>query len=71
VVGALILQAYINVTGDTNLSEAPDFQQGLKSILSVLLNDRFEVFPTLLVPDGAFMIDWRLDVYGHPLDMMF
>jgi hypothetical protein len=27
------------------------------------------MFPTMLVPDGAFMIDRRLGVYGHPLEI--
>jgi hypothetical protein len=35
----------------------------------LLLRDTFEVFPTLLVPDGSFMIDRRMGVYGHPLEV--
>jgi hypothetical protein len=27
------------------------------------------MFPTLLVPDGSFMIDRRMGVYGHPLEI--
>jgi hypothetical protein len=30
---------------------------------------RFAMFRTMLVPDGAFMIDRRLGVYGHPLEI--
>ncbi|APZ43983.1 glycoside hydrolase 100 family protein [Acidihalobacter ferrooxydans] len=65
----LTLQAYVNVTGDAALAEEPAFQRGLQSILTVMLNDRFEVFPTLLVPDASFMIDRRMGVYGHPLEI--
>lgn len=65
----LLLQAYTYETGDRVLASEPAFQRGLQSILGVLLNDRFEVFPTLLVPDGAFMIDRRMGVYGHPLEI--
>ena len=65
----LILQAYVKMSGDSALAEEPAFQRGLQSILSVLLYDRFEVFPTLLVPDAAFMIDRRMGVYGHPLEI--
>lgn len=65
----LLLQAYVHISKDRTLSEEPFFQRGLHSILGVLLYDRFEVFPTLLVPDGAFMIDRRMGVYGHPLEI--
>jgi len=27
------------------------------------------MFPTLLVPDGSFMIDRRMGVYGYPLEI--
>jgi hypothetical protein len=37
--------------------------------LELTLREGFEVFPTLLVPDGAFMIDRRMGVYGHPLEI--
>lgn len=33
------------------------------------LTSKFEMFPTILVPDGAYMIDRRMGVYGHPLDL--
>lgn len=65
----LLLQAYVSKTGDRALAADPAFQRGMQSILAVLLNDRFEVFPTLLVPDGSFMIDRRMGVYGHPLEI--
>lgn len=65
----LLLQAYVSKSGDKALAEQPTFQRGMQSILGVLLNDRFEVFPTLLVPDASFMIDRRMGVYGHPLEI--
>lgn len=30
---------------------------------------RFAMYPTMLVPDGAFMIDRRMGVYEHPLEI--
>jgi len=47
----------------------PEFQKGLIHILRLCLADRFDMFPTMLVPDGAFMIDRRMGVYGHPLEI--
>jgi hypothetical protein len=38
-------------------------------ILDLSLKGSFEVFPTLLVPDGCCMIDRPLGVYGHPLEI--
>ena len=43
--------------------------QDLQSLLQLLLRESFEDFPTLLVPDGSFMIDRRMGVYGHPLEI--
>jgi len=47
----------------------PECQRGIRMILNICLQDRFEVFPTLLVPDGSFMIDRRMGVFGHPLEI--
>lgn len=38
-------------------------------ILDLYLRERFETSPTLLVPDGSFMIDRRMGVYGYPLEI--
>ncbi|MDG4868084.1 glycoside hydrolase 100 family protein [Guyparkeria sp. 1SP6A2] len=66
---AVLLRAYVHFTGDTAFAHTPEVQRGLRMILSLCLQSRFEVFPTLLVPDGSFMIDRRMGVNGHPLEI--
>ncbi len=65
----LLVQAYVHATGDVAFSRQPEIQRGIRLIMGICLRDRFEVFPTLLVPDGCFMIDRRMGVYGHPLEI--
>lgn len=65
----LLLRAYVKATGDLTLAHEPEFQTGIVLILKLCLADRFDMYPTMLVPDGAFMIDRRLGVYGHPLEI--
>lgn len=65
----ILLRAYVRATGDIDLAHRPEFQQGMMLILKLCLADRFDMYPTLLVPDGAFMIDRRMGVYGHPLEI--
>jgi hypothetical protein len=65
----ILLRAYVRATGDMALAHQPEFQKGLIFILKLCLADRFDMFPTMLVPDGAFMIDRRMGVYGHPLEI--
>jgi hypothetical protein len=64
-----LLRAYVKATGDIALAHRTDFQQGIQMILQLCLEARFDLFPTLLVPDGSFMIDRRMGVYGHPLEI--
>ncbi|MBD2021987.1 glycoside hydrolase 100 family protein [Leptolyngbya sp. FACHB-36] len=65
----ILLRAYVKSTGDLDLAHQPDFQHGIMLILKLCLADRFDMYPTMLVPDGAFMIDRRMGVYGHPLEI--
>ena len=65
----LLLQSYVKVTDDWAFVDQPEVQQVLCTLVDICLQDRFEVFPTLLVPDGSFMIDRRMGVYGHPLEI--
>ncbi|WP_242050776.1 glycoside hydrolase 100 family protein [Oculatella sp. FACHB-28] len=65
----ILLRAYVKATGDLALAHRADFQQGIQMILQLCLEARFDLFPTLLVPDGSFMIDRRMGVYGHPLEI--
>lgn len=65
----LLLRAYVKVTGDIAFAHDPSVQEGIQQILDLCLRTRFDLFPTLLVPDGSFMIDRRLGVYGYPLEI--
>jgi len=65
----LLLQAYGKATDSLALAHQRDFQQGIRLILDLCLTARFDLFPTLLVPEGAFMIDRRMGVYGYPLEI--
>lgn len=65
----ILLRAYVKATGDIALAHQPEFQQGMVQILKLCLADRFDMYPTMLVSDGAYMIDRRMGVYGHPLEI--
>jgi hypothetical protein len=65
----ILLRAYGKCTGDTSLQERVDFQTGIKMIMKVCLADGFDMFPTLLVTDGPCMIDRRMGIHGHPLEI--
>ncbi len=64
-----LLKRYVQRSGDMALAREPLFQHGLRQILNLFLQDTFEIFPTLLTPDGCFMIDRRMGVHGHPLEV--
>ena len=64
-----LLRAYVKVTGDVALAHTPEFQNGIQQVLDLCLRTQFDLFPTLLVPDGSFMIDRRMGVYGYPLEI--
>lgn len=65
----ILLRAYVKATNDLSIAHRPDFQGALKFILDICLGPQFEMTPTLLVPDGACMIDRRMGVDGHPLEI--
>ena len=64
-----LLARYVESTGDLDLVRTPAVQAGLRGILDLVMQDSFEIYPTLLTPDGCFMIDRRMGVYGHPLEV--
>lgn len=64
-----LLRTYVRVTNDSDFARKPDFQKGIRLILKLCLTARFDMFPTLLVPDGSFMIDRRMEVHGYPLEI--
>lgn len=65
----ILLAEYVRVSGDQELLERQDVQEAICHILELILREGFEDFPTLLVPDGSFMIDRRMGVHGHPLEI--
>ena len=65
----VLLYIYTRHTGDHELAQRPEFQSSMRQILHLCLKDTFEVSPGLLVPDGCSMIDRRLGIYGHPLEI--
>ena len=65
----VVLHVYVQVTGDKAFARRGEIQDALCDILSLCLKGSFEVYPTLLVPDASCMIDRRMGVYGHPLEI--
>ncbi len=65
----ILLRVYIKTTGDIALAHRPEFQEGIRETLRLYLQESFETSPAMLVPDASFMIDRRLGVYGHPLEI--
>ncbi|KAJ9537316.1 hypothetical protein OSB04_030049 [Centaurea solstitialis] len=65
----IMLRAYGKITGDYTLQERVDVQTGIRLILKLCLADGFDMFPTLLVTDGSCMIDRRMGIHGHPLEI--
>ncbi|XP_068662262.1 alkaline/neutral invertase A, mitochondrial-like [Aristolochia californica] len=65
----ILLRAYGKLTGDYALQERVDVQIGIQLILNLCLSDGFDMFPSLLVTDGSCMIDRRMGIHGHPLEI--
>ncbi len=65
----ILLHAYVKATKDLNFALQPQFQTGIMLIMELCLATRFDMYPTLLVPDGACMIDRRMGIFGYPLEI--
>ncbi|KAL3641874.1 nuclear integrity protein 1 [Castilleja foliolosa] len=65
----ILLRDYGKITGDYTLQDRVDVQTGIRLILNLCLTDGFDMFPTLLVTDGSCMIDRRMGIHGHPLEI--
>lgn len=65
----ILLRAYGKIIGDYALQERVDVQTGIRLIMNLCLTDGFDMFPTLLVTDGSCMIDRRMGIHGHPLEI--
>jgi len=64
-----LLRAYLRVSGDRTFGEQETVQECIRQVLGLYLRESFEAAPTMLVPDAAFMIDRRMGVDGHPLEI--
>ncbi|MDJ0718885.1 MAG: glycoside hydrolase 100 family protein [Prochloraceae cyanobacterium] len=64
-----LLRAYVIATEQYCLAHSPEFQKGIRLIMELCLSARFDMYPTLLVPDGSSMIDRRMGIDGHPLEI--
>ena len=65
----ILLGLYGRFSGDRELAEREEVRRTIHRCLELALRGSFEVLPTLLVPDGCCMIDRRMGVYGHPLEI--
>jgi glycogen debranching enzyme len=65
----ILLRAYTKAVGDEELARRDDFQRAIRLVLELSLTSRFDMYPTMLVPDGGYMIDRRMGVYGYPFDI--
>jgi glycogen debranching enzyme len=64
-----LLRAYVKSTGEYSFAHSPECQKGIRLIMELCLSARFDMYPTLLVPDGACMVDRRMGINGHPLEI--
>lgn len=65
----ILAQIYVQRTGDRDWAVKPEVQRGIQRFLDLILHPQFREAPTLYVPDGAFMIDRPMDVWGNPLEI--
>jgi hypothetical protein len=65
----ILAYIYVQWTQDRAWASQPSVQLGLQKFLDLILHPTFRDAPTLYVPDGAFMIDRPLDVWGTPLEI--
>ncbi len=65
----ILAYIYVKKSGDHSWARTSDIQLGIQYLLNLLLHPTFRDAPTLFVPDGAFMIDRVLDVWGNPLEI--
>jgi glycogen debranching enzyme len=65
----IVARAYVRSAGDSALARSETVRQAIERIVPLYCRSQFEMLPSLLVPDGSGMIDRRMGVYGHPLDI--
>jgi len=65
----ILAYIYVKRSGDRDWAATKEVQLGIQNLLNLILHPSFRDAPTLFVPDGAFMIDRALDVWGNPLEI--
>ncbi|MBD2103698.1 glycoside hydrolase 100 family protein [Leptolyngbya sp. FACHB-261] len=65
----ILAHIYVQHTDDQEWAVSEPVQRGISRFLNLILHPQFHDVPTLRVPDGAFMIDRPLDVWGAPLEI--
>jgi hypothetical protein len=65
----ILTWSYVQRSGDYEFARSAAVQNGLNAFLELVLHPGFRDAPTLYVPDGAFMIDRPMDVWGAPLEI--
>lgn len=65
----ILAHIYVKKSGDRSWAASSKVQIGIQRLLDLILHPTFRDAPTLFVPDGAFMIDRALDVWGNPLEI--
>jgi glycogen debranching enzyme len=65
----ILLRAYTRASGDESLARSAEFQHAIRLLLELCMTPRFDMYPTMLVPDGGYMIDRRMGVHGYPFDI--
>lgn len=65
----ILAYLYVQRSGDRAWAITPKVQTGIQRFLNLILHPSFRDAPTLFVPDGSFMIDRALDVWGNPLEI--
>lgn len=65
----ILAYIYVQWTGDKEWVTNSQVQLGIQKFLDLFLHPGFRDAPTLYVPDGSFMIDRPLDVWGSPLEI--
>lgn len=65
----ILAYIYVQRSGDRAWAITAEVQIGIQKLLNLILHPSFRDAPTLFVPDGAFMIDRALDVWGNPLEI--
>ncbi|GMH27124.1 hypothetical protein Nepgr_028967 [Nepenthes gracilis] len=65
----ILFHAYGRCSRDHSVQEKVDVPNIIQRILKLCLGSGFDMFPTLLVIEGSCLIDHRMGIHGHPLEI--